>query len=40
MKGWKRLVVYKSGIHALGLYTAQFIARGAMVIKLIKIPSL
>lgn len=30
-KGWKHLVVYKSGIHALGLYTSQFIARGAMV---------
>ncbi|KAH7671895.1 Histone-lysine N-methyltransferase protein [Dioscorea alata] len=33
MKGWKRLVVYKSGIHALGLYTSQFIVRGAMVIN-------
>ncbi|KAL0904780.1 hypothetical protein M5K25_026930 [Dendrobium thyrsiflorum] len=32
-KGWKRLVVYKSGIHALGLYTSQFIARGAMVVE-------
>nr|CAD1831884.1 unnamed protein product [Ananas comosus var. bracteatus] len=32
-KGWKHLVVYKSGIHALGLYTSQFIARGAMVIQ-------
>lgn len=30
-KGWKYLVVYKSGIHALGLYTSQFISRGAMV---------
>ncbi|KAJ0984315.1 hypothetical protein J5N97_002671 [Dioscorea zingiberensis] len=33
MKGWKQLVVYKSGIHALGLYTSQFIARGAMVVE-------
>ncbi|XAR69411.1 Histone-lysine N-methyltransferase [Bertholletia excelsa] len=32
-KGWKHLVVYKSGIHALGLYTAQFISRGAMVVE-------
>ncbi|KAL9226746.1 hypothetical protein vseg_002520 [Gypsophila vaccaria] len=32
-KGWKRLVVYKSGIHALGLYTSQFIPRGAMVVE-------
>ncbi|XP_072993495.1 uncharacterized protein [Typha latifolia] len=32
-KGWKNLVVYKSGIHALGLYTSQFIARGAMVVE-------
>ncbi|XP_020579340.1 uncharacterized protein LOC110023995 isoform X2 [Phalaenopsis equestris] len=32
-KGWKRLVVYKSAIHALGLYTSQFIARGAMVVE-------
>ncbi|CAL9075201.1 unnamed protein product [Musa textilis] len=32
-KGWKHLVVYKSGIHALGLYTSQFIARGAMVVE-------
>lgn len=30
-KGWKHLVVYKSGIHALGLYTSRFISRGAMV---------
>lgn len=30
-KGWKHLVVYKSGIHALGLYTSRFIQRGAMV---------
>ncbi|KAK9683551.1 hypothetical protein RND81_10G149400 [Saponaria officinalis] len=34
-KGWKRLVVYKSGIHALGLYTSQFIPRGAMVVEYI-----
>ncbi|XP_010244759.1 PREDICTED: uncharacterized protein LOC104588505 isoform X2 [Nelumbo nucifera] len=32
-KGWKHLVVYKSGIHALGLYTSRFIARGAMVVE-------
>ncbi|KAG1327089.1 hypothetical protein COCNU_01G010230 [Cocos nucifera] len=32
-KGWKHLVVYKSGIHALGLYTSKFIARGAMVVE-------
>ncbi|KAI7993840.1 Histone-lysine N-methyltransferase trr [Camellia lanceoleosa] len=32
-KGWKHLVVYKSGIHALGLYTSQFISRGAMVVE-------
>ncbi|KAK4415408.1 Histone-lysine N-methyltransferase trr [Sesamum alatum] len=32
-KGWKNLVVYKSGIHALGLYTSQFISRGAMVVE-------
>lgn len=31
VKGWKQLVVYKSGIHALGLYTSLFIPRGAMV---------
>ena len=30
-KGWKYLVVYKSGIHALGLYTSRFISRGEMV---------
>lgn len=30
-RGWKHLVVYKSGIHGLGLYTSQFISRGAMV---------
>ncbi|KAL2489541.1 uncharacterized protein Fot_42833 [Forsythia ovata] len=32
-KGWKHLVVYKSDIHALGLYTSQFISRGAMVVE-------
>ncbi|CAI9775495.1 unnamed protein product [Fraxinus pennsylvanica] len=32
-KGWKNLVVYKSDIHALGLYTSQFISRGAMVVE-------
>ncbi|KAL6985222.1 hypothetical protein U1Q18_018600 [Sarracenia purpurea var. burkii] len=32
-KGWKHLVVYKSGIHALGLYTSKFISRGAMVVE-------
>ncbi|KAG8375823.1 hypothetical protein BUALT_Bualt10G0140400 [Buddleja alternifolia] len=32
-KGWKQLVVYKSGIHALGLYTSQFISLGAMVVE-------
>ncbi|KAL5698441.1 hypothetical protein ACHQM5_029475 [Ranunculus cassubicifolius] len=32
-KGWKNLVVYKSGIHGLGLYTSQFISRGAMVVE-------
>ncbi|KAK9280332.1 hypothetical protein L1049_014020 [Liquidambar formosana] len=32
-KGWKHLVVYKSGIHALGLYTSRFIFRGAMVVE-------
>ncbi|XP_057800003.1 uncharacterized protein LOC131015587 isoform X2 [Salvia miltiorrhiza] len=32
-KSWKHLVVYKSGIHALGLYTSQFISRGAMVVE-------
>lgn len=30
-KGWKRLAVYKSGIHALGLYTTDFIAEGEVV---------
>lgn len=34
-KGWKHLVVYKSGIHALGLYTSQFFQRGAMVVEYI-----
>ncbi|KAF9587069.1 hypothetical protein IFM89_039755 [Coptis chinensis] len=34
-KGWKNLVVYKSGVHALGLYTSQFISRGAMVVEYI-----
>ncbi|XP_057467487.1 uncharacterized protein LOC130756882 isoform X2 [Actinidia eriantha] len=32
-KCWKHLVVYKSGIHALGLYTPHFISRGAMVVE-------
>eukprot|EP00268_Persea_americana_P028110 TRINITY_DN27341_c0_g1_i5.p1 TRINITY_DN27341_c0_g1~~TRINITY_DN27341_c0_g1_i5.p1 ORF type:complete len:1728 (+),score=355.07 TRINITY_DN27341_c0_g1_i5:389-5185(+) len=32
-QGWRHLVVYKSGIHALGLYTSQFISRGAMVVE-------
>ncbi|GMI95088.1 hypothetical protein HRI_003178100 [Hibiscus trionum] len=32
-KGWKQLVVYKSGIHALGLYTSRFISRGEMVVE-------
>ncbi|KAH6804782.1 hypothetical protein C2S51_033029 [Perilla frutescens var. frutescens] len=32
-KSWKHLVVYKSGIHALGLYTSQFISCGAMVVE-------
>ncbi|XP_042989287.1 uncharacterized protein LOC122316660 isoform X3 [Carya illinoinensis] len=32
-KGWKRLVVYKSGIHALGLYTSRFISRSEMVVE-------
>lgn len=32
-KGWKYLIVYKSGIHALGLYTSRFIYRGAMVVE-------
>jgi len=35
LKGWKHLVVYKSGIHGLGLYTSVFIPRGSMVIQLI-----
>uniref|UniRef100_M8BXS4 Histone-lysine N-methyltransferase n=1 Tax=Aegilops tauschii TaxID=37682 RepID=M8BXS4_AEGTA len=30
-KGWKHLVVYKSGIHGLGLYTSEFIPRGSMI---------
>ncbi|XVE97377.1 hypothetical protein REPUB_Repub03eG0014400 [Reevesia pubescens] len=34
-KGWKHLVVYKSGIHALGLYTSRFISRGEMVVEYI-----
>ncbi|XP_060673473.1 uncharacterized protein LOC107421144 isoform X3 [Ziziphus jujuba] len=33
VKGWKHLVVYKSGIHALGLYTSRFISRGEMVVE-------
>ncbi|XP_044471547.1 uncharacterized protein LOC123200432 isoform X5 [Mangifera indica] len=32
-KGWKHLVVYKSNIHALGLYTSRFISRGEMVVE-------
>lgn len=32
-KGWTSLVVYKSGIHGLGLYTSQFISRSAMVVE-------
>ncbi|XP_024368681.2 uncharacterized protein [Physcomitrium patens] len=32
-KGWKRLAVYKSGIHALGLYTTDFIAEGEVVVE-------
>ncbi|KAF5456778.1 hypothetical protein F2P56_026221 [Juglans regia] len=32
-KGWKHLVVYKSGIHALGLYTSRFISRSEMVVE-------
>ncbi|XP_059280712.1 uncharacterized protein LOC132034389 isoform X4 [Lycium ferocissimum] len=32
-KGWKSLVVYKSGIHALGLYTSRFISQGEMVVE-------
>ncbi|KAM2024470.1 hypothetical protein ACFX1X_017492 [Malus domestica] len=34
-KFWKHLVVYKSGIHALGLYTSRFISRGEMVVEYI-----
>lgn len=34
-KGWKHLVVYKSRIHALGLYTSRFISRGEMVVEYI-----
>uniref|UniRef100_A0A0E0EUT3 Histone-lysine N-methyltransferase n=1 Tax=Oryza meridionalis TaxID=40149 RepID=A0A0E0EUT3_9ORYZ len=33
LKGWKHLVVYKSGIHGLGLYTSKFIPRGSMVVQ-------
>lgn len=33
VKGWKNLVVYKSGIHGLGLYTSQCIHRGRMVVE-------
>ncbi|XP_050366128.1 uncharacterized protein LOC126784688 isoform X2 [Argentina anserina] len=32
-KTWKHLVVYKSGIHALGLYTSRFISRDEMVVE-------
>ncbi|XP_021987626.1 uncharacterized protein LOC110884244 isoform X2 [Helianthus annuus] len=32
-KAWKHLVVYKSGIHALGLYTSLFISQSAMVVE-------
>ncbi|KAK4729745.1 hypothetical protein R3W88_022733 [Solanum pinnatisectum] len=32
-KGWKNLVVYKSGIHALGLYTSRFILQSEMVVE-------
>ncbi|XP_042756783.1 uncharacterized protein LOC111909928 isoform X3 [Lactuca sativa] len=32
-KGWKHLVVYKSGIHALGLYTSMFISQSEMVVE-------
>lgn len=32
---WKHLAVYKSGIHALGLYTAEFITKGEMVVEYI-----
>ncbi|CAJ1972049.1 unnamed protein product [Sphenostylis stenocarpa] len=34
-KGWRRLVVYKSRIHGLGLYTSRFISRGEMVVEYI-----
>ncbi|XP_068471510.1 uncharacterized protein [Phaseolus vulgaris] len=34
-KGWKHLVVYKSRIHALGLYTSRFISRGEVVVEYI-----
>ncbi|CAM6105213.1 unnamed protein product [Calypogeia fissa] len=34
-QGWRRLSVYKSGIHALGLYTSEFIGRGEMVVEYI-----
>ncbi|XP_078173942.1 uncharacterized protein LOC144567629 isoform X3 [Carex rostrata] len=33
LQGWKHLVVYKSRIHALGLYTSCFIPHGAMVVE-------
>uniref|UniRef100_A0A0D9XGM5 Histone-lysine N-methyltransferase n=1 Tax=Leersia perrieri TaxID=77586 RepID=A0A0D9XGM5_9ORYZ len=33
LKGWKHLVVYKSGIHGLGLYTSEFIPRGSSVVE-------
>lgn len=33
VKGRKHLVVYKSGIHALGLYTSRFISRSEMVVE-------
>lgn len=36
LKGWKNLVVYKSRIHALGLYTSCFIPHGAMVSSKLK----
>ncbi|KAI5084250.1 hypothetical protein GOP47_0001165 [Adiantum capillus-veneris] len=32
-QGWKRLAVYKSSIHALGLYTSESIAKGEMVVE-------
>lgn len=32
-QGWKRLAVYKSNIHALGLYTSDSIAKGEMVVE-------